>query len=85
MDYPIKLLGPIFQDNSGVIWLGTDKGIARYDEKSDKIIPSKLPKPILVPYAWTSNSKGEIFIGTRSSGVWKYSNGSFKKLADKKF
>ncbi|MBI5730429.1 MAG: hypothetical protein HY963_04760 [Ignavibacteriales bacterium] len=81
---PDKIVRTVFQDHSGTIWFGTNKGIIRYDEKSGKLISSKLPKPILVPYAWTSNLKGEIFIGTRNSGVWKYSNGSLKNIADKR-
>lgn len=81
---PDKIVRSVYQDKTGTIWFGTNKGIASYDETSEKIVSNKNITPPLVPYAWTSNSKGEIFIGARNTGVWKFANGALTKLADKK-
>ncbi|MEW6193985.1 MAG: two-component regulator propeller domain-containing protein [Bacteroidota bacterium] len=81
---PDKEVRTIYQDNDNKIWIGTNKGIIQYNEKSGSVVPIPSKTPTLVPYAWASNAKGEIFIGTRNSGVWKYSNGTIKNIADKK-
>ena len=81
---PDKIVRTVYQDNSGDIWFGTNHGIASYKENSGKLTTYNYLKPVLIPYSFCSNTKKEIFIGTRNSGVWKFSNGVLKNFADKK-
>ncbi len=68
---PDKNIRTIFQAPDDLLWIGTDNGIAAYDEKKNKLIPFHSNIPELSPHAWAVNAKGEIFFGTKRHGLFK--------------
>ncbi|AZQ61405.1 helix-turn-helix domain-containing protein [Flammeovirga pectinis] len=71
---PSKKVYCITQDKENNIWVGTSKGIAKYDAKSKTLFSvhkrAFFNTTILSIH---SDSKGDIWIGTELNGLWKIS------------
>ena len=81
---PHKNSRTIFQATDDILWIGTENGIAKYDEKKNKLIPFKSNISGLAVHAWTVNVTGEIFLGTRQHGLLKIVDDKLVTVADRK-
>lgn len=77
-----NLIRTLFFDVDNKLWIGTEKGLNLLDNKGkviqyffDKTMQSG--EDILSVY---QDSQGKIWVGTRSKGLYKFDNGSFKNI-----
>jgi PAS domain S-box-containing protein len=72
----------IAQSPDGYLWIGTDKGLVRFDGFSFLPMPPKslLPQndPIL---GLTTDAEGDLWVRMQTAGVLRYNRGKFENLA----
>ena len=80
---PQNTIHAIVQDRSGYLWLGTDRGLARFDGSEFKIlhkgnIPAIKNNSITALFMARDDS---LWIGTYGGGITRYKNGEFKNFS----
>ncbi len=70
------------QDSLGFIWIGTGEGISVFDSKEFRnySVEDGMPEDNIISLAADSKNPGEVWIGTRDSGMIKYRNGIFIRI-----
>ena len=82
---PQNTIHSITQDNSGYMWLGTDRGLVRFDGSLFKTF-DKTNTPAIKNNSITSllmTKKGTLWIGTYGGGITSYKNRRFKNYSNK--
>lgn len=67
-----NIIQSVFQDRTGIIWVGTEEGLARYEEKSDRFVPLRhrpddpwsISDDRIQSAAMLEDESGDIWIGT---------------------
>lgn len=82
----LKMVTCMLEDEHGIIWLGSgmlpgDEGICRYDPVSGILTQYKPNGDGWIRYMLEDKS-GNIWIGTRHVGIWKYNGKDFVKFID---
>lgn len=76
------LVRDLTQDLSGYLWLATDRGLSRFDGWEtthyfhDPYSPNSLSSDQLTAVATTQKTKGTVWVGTSSSGLVQFNQGS---------
>jgi len=76
--YPGPITWAVYEDHEGMVWIGTDYGLGKYDPHSHvikKYLPDKDNPSTLSSYAITSiaeDSKNRVWIGTEGGGLNQY-------------
>ncbi len=67
----------IIEDKKGNIWLGGDGGLSRYDGKSFTRFTAK--DGLATPWVWSilDDTSGNIWVGTRETGLYLYDGKTF--------
>ena len=73
----------IFQDRSGLLWVGTDTGLARWDEKEWKIFTVSNGLPSNAIRAIADDAQGNIWAGTVDGGLSVLHEGKFTSFTKK--
>lgn len=81
---PDNNIRSIYQAPDDVIWIGTNSGIAKYDESRNQLIPFNSTYKNLAVHAWAANNMGEVFLGTRLNGLLKIVGDKIIKVADRR-
>jgi signal transduction histidine kinase/ligand-binding sensor domain-containing protein len=72
----------LYQDSFGYIWIGTGRGLHRYDGGVFKNYYHELGNKFTIPSGYvraiTEDSFGNLWIGTEGGGISKFNNGTFK-------
>ncbi len=80
---PQDTIHSIVQDRSGYLWLGTDRGIVRFDGTTFRVL-HKGNLPAIKNNSITSlliSRDGALWIGTYGGGITRYKNGTFKNYS----
>ena len=76
----------IAQSPDGYLWIGTDKGLVRFDGITFLPVPPKslLPQndPIL---GLMTDAEGDLWVRMQSAGILRYNRGKFENLAEPPF
>ncbi|EGM79525.1 diguanylate cyclase (GGDEF) domain-containing protein [Rheinheimera sp. A13L] len=78
---PDNFVRTVLQHSDGSVWIGTARGVARYKDGQLLTTANLLPKQSVLSLAETT--KGDVLIGTYSSGVFHYSQGKITILLDR--
>ncbi|WP_164731816.1 ligand-binding sensor domain-containing diguanylate cyclase [Rheinheimera mangrovi] len=78
---PDNFVRTVLQHSDGSIWIGTARGVARYLNGKLLTEQNLLPEQSVLSLAETA--RGDVLIGTYSSGVFQYSDGKLTKLLDR--
>lgn len=78
---PDNFVRTVLQHSDGSIWIGTARGVARYLNGKLLTEQNLLPEQSVLSLAETP--KGDVLIGTYSSGVFQYHKGELTKLLDR--
>jgi len=81
---PDKIIRTIFQAPDGVLWIGTNNGIAKFHEPTNNLVLIKSNFTNLTVHAWAANATGEIFLGTQLYGLLKITGNTLVKVADRR-
>lgn len=73
---------PIYEDNAGIIWLGTGGGVSRYDGKSFRNFTTRDGLTNNDVHAIVQDKTGKIWFGTRGD-ITIYDGKTFTTLTDK--
>ena len=73
---------PIYEDNAGIIWLGTGGGVSRYDGKSFRNFSTSDGLTNNDVHAIVQDETGKIWFGTRGD-ITIYDGKTFTTLTDK--
>ena len=77
---PSNHVRAIAQDNDGILWFGTDSGLAKYDgRRIQKVLAPGLPNGRI--RALKLDPDGTLWVGT-DSGATRYSAGQFKEITE---
>jgi ligand-binding sensor domain-containing protein/AraC-like DNA-binding protein len=80
---PQNTIHSIVQDSSGYLWLGTDRGIVRFDGSRFRVL-HKGNIPSIKNNSITSlliSRDGTLWIGTYGGGITRYKDGTFKNYS----
>lgn len=80
---PQNTIHSIVQDSSGYLWLGTDRGIVRFDGTRFRVL-HKGNIPSIKNNSITSlhiSRDGTLWIGTYGGGITRYKDGTFKNYS----
>lgn len=64
----------IYQDAKGVLWVGTEKGLARWDEQAWKLFPIREGLGVR---ALANGTHGELLVGTDGGGLYLFAHDKF--------
>jgi ligand-binding sensor domain-containing protein/signal transduction histidine kinase len=76
---PDNYIRGIYASTNGVAWIGTRKGLVRFDERNrtttplQNLVSSYNPKLHDIVYAVRGDRKGNIWVGAGSEGLYRYS------------
>jgi ligand-binding sensor domain-containing protein len=62
----------LFQDSRGFLWVGTDKGVMRYNGEAFEEIMHQRKYPLLEVYRIIEDDQGVIWLSTRECRLYKY-------------
>lgn len=62
---------PLYVSNAGVLWIAAEDGLFYINEPEKKMVLTPLNK-ILDPQTMTEDNRGNLLIGTRGNGLFKY-------------
>jgi ligand-binding sensor domain-containing protein len=71
-DWPTKtnIVTRVTQDNQGIIWVGTFRGLIRFDGSSWEIYPGSMRNTSI--FCVARDKQGNLWFGTYDDGVFKY-------------
>lgn len=75
-DYILSL----FQDRRGFLWIGTDRGVSRYDGVSFRTFTTENGLPSNLIYCITQANDGAMWFGTYEGGASRFDGTSFQTL-----
>lgn len=70
----------VFEDNEGLIWIGTDHGVARYDGYEFEVFTTNDGLPDNTIFNFYQDHKGRIWFFTLNGKVGFYRDGKFHNL-----
>lgn len=74
---PDQIITTLKADDAGNVWIGTfEFGVAYYESKTGRVTIPFQAHELGEVTSFTLFDQSEIWIGTRSSGVWRYSQGN---------
>lgn len=74
---PSDYLFDVFQDRTGFVWVGTDKGAARYDGRTFKVFNTDNGLPDNMVYCIREDAAGRIWFSTFEGGICYYDGQRF--------
>lgn len=74
---PSNTVRCVFKDSKGLIWIGTQSGLVRYDGKTFYVFDESNGLPINEIWSITEDGFGNLWLGTYGKGVVKYNGKSF--------
>lgn len=69
-------------DDSGVLWVGTTQGLARFEEGTATLIEEVPAVPITAIVPSTDGGQPALWIGTDGSGVYRFDGDAWASIAD---
>ncbi len=74
---PHPKVSAIHQDRAGQIWVGTEGGLVRWNERETKVFTTKEGLSANIVRAIAEDADGNLWIGTERGGLNRFSNGQF--------
>ncbi len=75
----------LYRDSKGYIWLGTDKGVARYNGVEFEVFSTFSGLPDNEVFLFREDKYGRLWLGTFNGELCYYKDGSFHTSANTKF
>ena len=73
-----RAVSAIYEDRSGLLWVGTENGLARWDEKEWKVFTTTNGLSANAIRAIADDSQGNLWVGTVEGGVNRLREGKFE-------
>ena len=74
---PSSVLFDVFQDHRGVLWIGTENGVSRYDGITFTTFTTEDGLAHDLVYAIAEDREGNLWFGTRGGGISRYDGTEF--------
>ena len=73
----------VFKDSRGLIWIGTDGGLCKYDGKTFKILKASDGMTASKIWSIAEDEKGNLWFGSFGNGLFKYDGQHFEQFTKK--